>query len=211
LHFIKRLDLELPKTTGKLARKKIVLIPPEHIVQLRSHFYNKDIRLGLIFDLSYYGALRREEVVSIKLSDFNLEELANNPNKEARLLLTKTKFSKQRYVILPKLLIKAIVMYSREKGLSQHEKIFKLGKRAWWEYFYDACVKLGFTKMQGEKLLPLYHLHSIRHTRSSEWWESGIDIVRIQSRLGHSDISTTRRYITPDEKKEEQEWGKEYG
>ena len=209
LEYKKRNDLEIPKITGRRKRSIPVVIPKAHIKLLRGFFYDNSIMYGLIFDLSYYGALRREEVMRIRLCDFNLVELRSGESDSVRLLIH-GKGNRQRIVILPKDLMKALILYARIEKIGKEDRLFKVGKRTWWDHFYRACVGLGLTKVAGGKVLPLYHPHSIRHTRSTEWYSEGKDIVSIQKRLGHNNISTTRLYINPDEKEEEDLWKKEY-
>ena len=40
-------------------------------------------------------------------------------------------------------------------------------------------------------------LHKFRHTYAIRLLEQGADIVTVQHLLGHSDIETTRRYLSP--------------
>ena len=39
------------------------------------------------------------------------------------------------------------------------------------------------------------HAHGLRHTHAAELREEGVDIGVISKQLGHSDISTTARYL----------------
>ena len=38
------------------------------------------------------------------------------------------------------------------------------------------------------------HAHMLRHTMAVLWLEKGLDIRRLQIRLGHSSLETTARY-----------------
>jgi len=203
-------DIEIPKQTGRKEKKKIVIIPKTHLDSFREYFYDKDMGLGLIFDLTYYGALRREESVNIRMADLNLTELTEDVDKPVKLLIRKGKGNKQRYVVIPKLLLKGMIVYAESKNLSSDDRLFKLTKKRWHEHFRKACLDLNFIKIEKGKIMALYHLHSIRHSSATNWFNNGVDIISIQKRLGHSDISTTQIYINPDDKKMEEDWNKEY-
>ena len=43
------------------------------------------------------------------------------------------------------------------------------------------------------------NLHKFRHTYATRLLESGCDIVTVQDLLGHSDLDTTRKYLSPDD------------
>jgi len=202
-------DLEIPDITGRKEKKQIIIIPKYHIEMFRNYFYDKRVDLGLMFDLTYYGALRREEVIGITMADFNLSELRSTDVTTVKLLI-RGKGKRERVVILPKLLLKAILIYIDSKAIGKYDRIFKISNKRWWALFHKACLDLGFIKISKGKIVALYHPHSLRHTKSTEWFDEGLDIVSIQRRLGHSSISTTQIYINPDEKKEQNTWANEY-
>lgn len=215
LKFIHRKDLEIESISGREKRKKIVLIPDHHINMIRSYLFNKDMKYFLMFETSLVGALRRAEVVNMKLQNLNTEEYnvakQQNKNIPITIKLTKTKGNKERYVVLPYALVKELEKYADEKRVPDSEKLFPIKEIQWWRVFNKACLDLGLTKIdENGKKVAIYHPHSIRHTTSSQWWENGVDIVSIQMRLGHENIETTRKYITPNEKKELEKWNEEY-
>jgi integrase len=160
--------------------------------------------------LTYYGALRREEVLNIKPMDFNLEDIKADHDALVKILITKAKFGKQRNVYIPKLLFKGLMIYIEEKQINKDARIFDVSRERWWGIFKDVCIKLGFITHEKDRIKYMYHPHSLRHSRSTEWYKSGVDIIGIRDRLGHSDISTTMEYIHPDKEKEGKRWGEEY-
>jgi integrase len=223
LKYMNKKDLEVIKSIASKESKLIVTIPDDHIQAFREYFALQNKRNWLIFELALCGALRRGECTDFKMDEVqNIDKALDDPNYPIVIKLTKTKRKKQRLIVLPRPLFDELVKYSKEKHIPTSDPLFKISKLTWWKYFYDACFKLGFTHTiekeykVGKEIIkkkvetPLYHLHSIRHTRSSNWWESGVDIVDIQTRLGHSDISTTRKYITPNSKEQLKRWHEEY-
>lgn len=60
----------------------------------------------------------------------------------------------------------------------------------------DAQVRELFTRL-GEQagIAKRVHPHGLRHTGAFELLEEGVDVVQIQEQLGHSDLSTTYRYL----------------
>ena len=201
--------ITIPMITGRREKKQLIPILETHLNALREHFYDKRADLGLIFDLSYYGALRREEVIKIRMIDINIDELSADPNKPVKLLI-RGKGKRERFVIIPKLLLKTIILYVSELEIKRDDVIFKISGKRWWTIFNKACMDLGMIKLKAGKIVALYHPHSIRHYRASEWSDNGLPIEKIQNRLGHSSISTTQIYIHPETKKMMEEWGGEY-
>lgn len=47
-----------------------------------------------------------------------------------------------------------------------------------------------------------YHPHSFRHSKATHLYNNGIPLLYIKDFLGHSSITTTEIYATPDTKKQ---------
>jgi integrase len=83
---------------------------------------------------------------------------------------------------------------------SRIRKGYPIDKTNWNKAFAKASLQAT-----GKK----FHPHQLRGTRATTWYDQGIDIARIQQRLGHSNISTTMLYIKPDARKELELWSQE--
>ena len=203
LEFMGRKDLDIPKRTGHVPRKEVATIPPNESELIREKLYNHDERFGLIFDISLGCALRRQEVMSIKAGDIKIEG-----EDKMFILIKRGKGNKERIVFVPKDIAVLIITFCYNHKLTPADYLFtskkNIGKildvTAWNKAFLFACI---------EAVGKRYHPHQLRHTKSTEWFEKGIDIVRIQQRLGHSSIATTRLYLNPDSKKELERWSNE--
>jgi integrase len=58
--------------------------------------------------------------------------------------------------------------------------------------------------LEGAKIKPAFRLYDLRHTFGSRTAMAGVDLPTLKQLMGHSDISTTMRYVhpTPEHKKE---------
>jgi integrase/recombinase XerD len=201
-------DLIVNKRTGRPTRKKPVIMSKEDAELLLSSLYQYNEKYGLMTELSYCCALRRDEVCNIGIGDIDWDEWKQE-KKTGKLLITKAKGDKQRYVIIPKQLMEKLGRYINKNHFMPSNKLFfknsndkniPISKERYWEVYHKFVVGL-FNKK--------YKLHTLRSTKATQWFEDGIDIVRIQQRLGHSNIETTRLYIDPDNKKELDKWREE--
>lgn len=200
--------IKISKNTGRTTRKKPLIMSKDDLEVLLYVLYQYNEKIGLMAELSYLCALRRDEVCNISVGDFDWDEWKKE-RLSGKLLIVKGKGDKQRYVIVPTEMMHKIKDYINKQEVKLRDKLFfknkdnkniPITKERYWEIYHDAVVKLF-----GKK----YKLHTLRHTKATEWFDQGIDIVRIQQRLGHNDISTTRLYINPEEKSELKRWSKE--
>ena len=202
----KDVNFKILKVTGRKERKEVETIPYAELQKIRRELYQRDDRFGLIFDLSEGCALRRQEVINIKAEDISTEEIDSKLC--MFILLKKTKGNKERKVFVPENTAIILIKFMDKNKLLKSSYLFRsnlnpkkhIDKTQWNKAFSKASLDAV-----GKK----YHPHQLRHSKSLEWFNNGVDIVRIQQRLGHSDISTTRLYINPDKLKELEKWSKE--
>jgi integrase len=197
-------DYKLPKIKGKPPKKVTKTLSPREIEEVRANLYNQKIMYGLIFDLTLSCALRRQEVLNIKLKDIEIEK--DEEGREVmKIKLTKAKGRKQRWVVVNQQLARHLIEWIYgENDFTIDSYIFPSPVKENTPIFKTTWNSV-FAKASGKE----FHPHLLRHQKSLEWFEKGIDIVRIQQRLGHSTISTTRKYINPDAKRELQRWSEE--
>ena len=198
--FLEITHLKIPKLTGRKGHKKRKSLTPQDIEVLRRWLHlNKRTRYLLCFDLSYYCALRRSEVMGIKVKDFDLGAWAENPLKSCKLLI-RGKGRKERYVTVKPQIMHRIVDYIAEKDKDLDDRLFAFNYKQWHDAFKDAVkdtMDYNFTP------------HDLRRSRATRWLQEGIDLMRVKERLGHSSVQTTQRYINLDEAKEFEIWAEE--
>ena len=198
-------DLIINRRTGRVARKKPLIMSKDDAIILFNALYQYHEKIGLMTELSYRCALRRDEVCNINVGDIDWDEWKKE-RKTGKLLIVKAKGDKQRYVIIPTEMMAKLGNYVNKINVLSTDKLFfknddnkniPISKERYWEVYHEAVLGLF-----GKK----YKLHTLRNTRATQWFEEGVDIVRIQQRLGHSNIATTRLYINPDEESELKKW-----
>lgn len=195
-------NFKIPKPTGRKPKKKRKIISPQEIKGLRAWLHvNKPPRYLIAFDLNYYCALRREEVVNIRIDDFYMKEWAEDPSKACRLLIH-GKGKRERFVAVPSRLMHRIIEYlgNRTDNFDPEGKLFGFSYAKWHEGFKQAVrATLDYN----------YKLHDLRKSRATKWLQEGKNLVSVGNRLGHASIQTTQLYINLDEEKEFESWASE--
>lgn len=136
----------------------------------------------------YATGLRVSELVNLTINDVNLQ---------SGYVLAFGKGSKERYVPVGKVAIKALDDYygwARGKLLRNKKSSFvfvgrgdkPLTRQTFWKYLKDLAKQKGITK----SISP----HVIRHSFATHLLENGADLRSVQIMLGHADISTTQIY-----------------
>lgn len=199
LRYLKNKEIDIPKITGRRARKKPHIISDREIEEVATFLYKWKLKYGLMFDLTLACALRRHEIIGIRLDDFDWESWKTDKTRPCRLKI-RGKGNKERWVIVPSILMKGIIVYLNQVPQEDEKPLFQIKKSGWHEVWHHACLRaLGKS----------YKLHEIRHTRATKWYQEGKDIMQIKNRLGHASVSTTELYINPDEEETLAQWESE--
>jgi integrase/recombinase XerD len=163
--------------------------PPTYSQQdLDKIFAKCDDTERAMFASLYLTGLRKDELANLTWNDLDL--------KRATLRLTaKEDFApkdyEEREIPLPRDLVRLLeklprtstwVFASRNgKRLGRNDMLRRLKEVAERAAVKDAT------------------LHKFRHTYATRLLENGCDIVTVQHLLGHSDLDTTRKYLSPNE------------
>ena len=209
LEFLKRdreFDLPIVKT-GTKKKKLIRAVSESEIKKLRGCAYKSKARDGIIIDLLYYGALRRGEILTIKVNSFDWGAFFDKPNNYGKVRVV-GKGKKERFVLVHHkaietllgiyLDLKIITDFMQpaeiiEKLNSMDAPLFK--KLSEWSVW--GIVRKHSLKNLKRDIRP----HELRHARATELEESGASIKDIQIYLGHSSQATTEIYLHSNEKK----------
>lgn len=193
-------ELRVPKRTGRVSRKKRRSISPLEINGLLDKLYKRRVKWGLVVELCYECALRRSEVLGVKVENFDFLRWAEEKNKGGCRLKIKGKGDKERIVIVPPELTQRIVLYISHKGIYSG----KLFRRINFTIF-QRLFKYSISGLSHD-----YTIHDLRRSKATRWHEEGKDLVQLKNRLGHESINTTQLYVNPDEEKELNVWEDEY-
>jgi integrase/recombinase XerD len=179
-------DIHLPRLGQRLPRS----LGPEEVAQLLAVGDTTALgqRDGAMIELLYATGLRVSEIVSLKVSQVNLE---------ASFLTVVGKGSKERAVPIGSIARQRLLDYLQQarpailKGrLSPYLFINRAGRRmsrqGFWKRLRLAVRRAGIAG----KVSP----HTLRHAFATHLVERGADLRAVQMMLGHADIATTQIY-----------------
>lgn len=145
-------------------------------------------RLKLVMALMFENGLRADEVVSIKVSDYDSEN--------GTIVIRSPKNHCDRLAILTPELNKSIQEYPANGDYLIHTCTGHQYNKANMRNEVKAlCTKAGF---------PELHCHSFRHGSAKFLLDNDVDIATIQNHLGHRNIATTQKYMHIGTKQKEQ-------
>jgi integrase/recombinase XerD len=132
---------------------------------------------------AYGGGLRISETLGLAPSDID--------SKRMMIRIEQGKGRKDRYVMLPEVLLKTLRDYYRQyrpvrwlfEGKTKGQQLCSTTAE---KFFKHAALKAGITKH--------VYFHSLRHAFATHLLEDGTNIRVIQSLLGHRCLSTTQIY-----------------
>lgn len=145
--------------------------------------------LKCMFKVLYYTGMRRGEARALLKSDFNVNDKTLNINKSMRRsVVNRLKTASSRRVVkLDDETHKALIPLLEVEG----DYLF-----GGLEPISNSMLQRTFTRAIGGLDIPNIRIHDLRHSHASYLINSGVNIVAVSKRLGHSDINTTLRRYT---------------
>lgn len=181
-------NLKSPKSERKLpnilttAEIEILLVQPDLSTA-------KGVRDKAMLELLYAAGIRVSEIISLELSDINLD---------MGYIVCSKDLVNERIVPIGKISVDILKLY-KDKYRAEYVKdinnsfLFlnyygkKLSRQGFWKILKSYAKKANIDK----KITP----HTIRHSFAVHLLQNGADLKSVQEMLGHSDISTTQVYV----------------
>ena len=133
----------------------------------------------LLIAVAYEAGLRISELVSIKVSDAS--------SKSFHVI---GKGGIERTAYITERLAGVVRLYAEKNRLDSDSCLFILNDQPVTTKTARVRIKRAFSKVGSDM-----HPHQLRHSFAIRLLEAGCDVPSIQRLLGHSDISTTMRYL----------------
>lgn len=125
---------------------------------------------------------RIETVRNIKVDDINF--------KSKEINITTTKNNKAQIIPLSSALERDIKLYMDQWQLREYLFPDKNGDKA----TYNA-LRIGFKRFCESRGVEQHNLHGLRHSFARSWAEGDGNVFKLQTALGHSSITMTKRYV----------------
>ncbi|MCW3111488.1 MAG: hypothetical protein JWQ09_5994 [Segetibacter sp.] len=182
-------DLEVPKLNRKLPAK----LTKQDSFRLLETVYNYPYKSKLIqyrnhaiFSTFIFAGLRKKELLNLKYTDVDLENLT--------LFINQGKGSKDRIIPISSTLVQSLKRY-----LDERKKLNIVCP----EFFTSSIRNRGFTEINLTRLVQKirnatqtpFTIHKLRHTFATLMLEGGCDIYSLSKMMGHGDIRTTTIYL----------------
>lgn len=179
---IPRLEKKLPPKLTKQEAMKLLEIVYNYPYDYKFLRY----RNHAIFSMFMYAGLRKKELLSLKCTDVDLENMS--------IFINQGKGSKDRVVPMSFTLAQSLKRYLEER---------KRLKKTCSEFFVSLNRNKGFTDSGLKRLTDKikqasgieFTIHKLRHTFATLMLEGGCDIYSLSRMMGHNDIKTTTIYL----------------
>ena len=189
---------------NKKVPNKIISYFTENEIKIMINYLNtiKDLKKITMICVLYETGARVTEFINIKLSDLNLSDDAS--------ITLHGKGNKTRIVPISQELVKLINKYLKEVYISYGDDylFYSNYKKKYSRYSINKIINqivLKLNSIYPEYFKGNYHPHSFRHTKATHLYNNGTPLLYVKEFLGHSTITSTEIYATPDTKKQREQ------
>ena len=176
----------------------------ENEIKLMINYLNdtKALKKLTMICVLYETGARVSEFINIKLGDLNLSENAG--------ITLYGKGNKTRIVPISQELVKMINKYLKEVYINYGDDylFYSNYKKKYERSSINKLIKSllpNLKKQYSNYFKEDYHVHSFRHSKASHLYNNGTPLLYVKEFLGHSTITSTEIYATPDAKKQREE------
>ena len=177
--------LHKPKMFFDIPRPKTPILLPKMLTksEIKKIFkQTENPKHLLMLQLCYGMGLRVSEIVNLKISHINSEDML--------VLIAGAKGKKDRYTNLPESILPLLRNYYKEYKPKEY-----LFEGQYGGAYTVRSVQLVFKQaMQKAKINKTIGIHGLRHSYATHLIESGADIRFLQELLGHNSLKTTQIY-----------------
>ena len=189
---------------NKKVPNKIISYFSEDEIRIIINYLNnsRDLKKLTMICVLYETGARVSEFINIKLSDLNLSDNAS--------ITLYGKGNKTRIVPISQELVKLIKKYLKEIYINYDDDhlFYSNYQKKYSRYSINKLVTVLINKIKinhKNYFKGKYHPHSFRHTKATHLYNNGTPLLYIKEFLGHSTVSSTEIYATPDSRKQREE------
>jgi site-specific recombinase XerD len=185
IKFYYEIVLEMPNRFYDIERPPVKEQLPKVISKeavLRMIMETKNLKHKCIIGLIYSAGLRRSELIALKISDIDSERMT--------IRIKDSKGRKDRYSSLSSSLLPYLRLYFKE----YRPKEFLFEGQKGGKYTPASILKIIYTGAKRARINKRVTPHMLRHSFATHLLESGTDLRKIQTILGHNSIKTTEVY-----------------
>lgn len=189
---------------NKKVPNKMISYFSENELKIMINYLNnsKNLKKLTMICVLYETGARVSEFINIRLNDLNLSDNAS--------ITLYGKGNKTRVVPISEELVKLINKYLKEVYINYGDDyLFYSAQKK--KYYRNSINKIITVLVANLKIKHpnyfkgTYHPHSFRHTKATHLYNNGTPLLYVKEFLGHSTISSTEIYATPDSKKQREE------
>ncbi|MGN0661149.1 MAG: tyrosine-type recombinase/integrase [Oscillospiraceae bacterium] len=195
--------LTLPKSVAP----KVEIFTKQEAAKILECLEKEELQFQVLIQLAIMTGARRGELVALKFTDFDFInkkmtiERAAMKLKGQKTQIKPPKDYEIREVALNDYCLTLVEMLKKEKN-KERERLGSAWHEGGWlftqwngEIMNVQTPTKQFSKFLEKNGLPHRKFHALRHTSATLLLYGGVNIKQVQSRLGHSDIETTNKYL----------------